>query len=570
MRLLSEKFPAELVVISVHSAKFPTEKLTGNIRQAIMRHGLDHPVVNDADFQLWQAYAVRAWPTVVLIAPQGKIVHTQAGEILAGEFIPKIEALIGESESKGLLDRTPLDLRSERSQEPLRPLSYPAKLLLADEGLLYVADTGHHRILELKLSEDGLSGEIRRVFGSGRPGLQDGLGAEAAFHGPRGLAQQQGTLYVADTDNHAIRAIDLAGGRVRTVAGTGQKAHGRFKLGQPTEVALRSPWALWAQENIVLIAMAGSHQIWALVNEERLGPFAGTGQEALLDGPLAEAAFNQPSDLAAGFGHLFVADSEASAIRAISLGEEPQVITLIGQGLFEFGDVDGAGHQVRLQHPAGLAFYVNMLYVADTYNHKLKTLDPTTGEVKTLIGSGRPGQADGPFDQAELFEPEGVAAGEGRLYIADTNNHLVRVADLKERMVRTLTLTGLEQLAPAAPLTEAAPARRLAPLTVGPGEVEIKLQIDLPPGYKLNPEAPQLLRVKANGTSTSHTFAAAETPSFKVAVDATTDLDLNLTVYYCETGDQRLCLIHDARFLLPLAVEAGAGANAVIRYEIEA
>jgi DNA-binding beta-propeller fold protein YncE len=559
LRLLREKFPNELVIISIHSAKFPAEGLTNNIRAAIMRHGLDHPVVNDVNFQVWQSYAVKAWPTIVVIDPQGKIVHTQSGEILAEEFAPQIEILINEFEAKGLLDRTLLDLLAERMQEPLRPLDYPAKVLLTNKRLLYIADTGHHRILEVQLSEDGLKGEIVRVFGSGQPGLQDGPATTAAFHSPHGLALSGDTLYVADTENHAVRAIDLASGLVRRVAGTGHKAHGRFIVGEPSETPLRSPWALLAVDDIVFVAMAGSHQIWTLLQEEQIGPFFGNGREALVDGDQMQSSFNQPSDLSLGMGHIFVADAEASAIRAIALlDEKPRVVTLVGQGLFEFGDVDGMGSIVRLQHPTGLTFYEGLVYIADSYNHKIKTLDPTTGQVKTLIGTGQPGHADGSFAQAELFEPEGIVAGQGRLYIADTNNHLIRVADLATGLLHTLMLRGLERLQPVTSDEARSPDLRFDPLLVRPGQVPFSFDIELPPGYKLNAEAPLMLRVTQNNASNTHTFEPGQIPTVTLAITSDQELTFGLTFYYCETEEERLCLIHDARFVLPcLTTEAG-------------
>ena len=410
-----------------------------------MRHGIHHPVVNDADFGVWQRYAVRAWPTIVLIDPQGKIVHTQSGEILADELAPAIRQLLDEAEQAGQLDRTPLDLQPERLAEPARPLDYPSKVLVPSDDRLFLADTGHHRIIEVRLAGDGLSGEIERVFGCGRPGLKDGPAAEAMFHDPHGMALDGATLYVADTENHAVRAVDLESGLVRTAAGTGHKAHGRFDLGAPTGTPLRSPWALLAADGVIFIAMAGSHQIWALLDGSQIGPFFGNGREALVDGSQIESSFNQPSDLALGMGYIFVADSEASAIRAIALAEKPRVITLVGLGLFEFGDVDGLGSAVRLQHPAGLAFDNGLVYIADSYNHKIKTLDPTTGRVETLVGTGQAGHADGPVARAKLFQPEGVAVRNGRLYIADTNNHLIRVADLSTGTLRTLTLRGLDR-----------------------------------------------------------------------------------------------------------------------------
>lgn len=546
-------------MIGVHSAKFPTEKLTANIREAVMRHEIEHPVINDADFQVWQEYAVRAWPTVMLIDAQGKIVHTQSGEILADDFSRLIQELITEADRQGLLDRSPLDLTSEVEIEPARPLAYPSKLLLTGDGRLFIADTGHHRILEIKLDESGLAGEIVRVFGSGQPGLQDGPATSATFHGPHGMALSDETLYVADTENHAVRAIDLASGMVRRVAGTGDKAHGRFTIGGPTETPLRSPWALLAVDDIVFVAMAGSHQIWALFQEEQIGPFFGNGREALVDGDQMQSSFNQPSDLSLGMGHIFVADAEASAIRAIALlDEKPRVVTLVGQGLFEFGDVDGMGGMVRLQHPTGLTYSEGLVYIADSYNHKIKTLDPTTGQVKTVIGIGKPGQADGPFAQAELFEPEGIVAGHGRLYLADTNNHLIRVADLAARQLHTLRLRGLERLQQPQSSKTCLPDRRFDPLTVSMGQVTFYFDIELPGGYKFNTEAPLMLQVTQPGLSHRYTFEPGQVPSVVLDIQGDQELIIDLTLYYCETEQERLCLIHDTSFVLRcLTVEAG-------------
>lgn len=458
-------------MIGVHSAKFPAEQITANLREAVQRHGIAHPVVNDARHGVWRSYAIRAWPTVLLVDPLGRIVQSRAGEIMAEELVGPIEALIAEHAAAGTLRRGPLAApgddgtgveastlprtgaralgdpdavpTSALQASPQGPLRYPAKLhaaLVDGEPRLYVADTGHHRILELALDADGLGARLLRAFGSGEAGLADGPAVEARFHGPHGLDLQAGTLYVADTENHALRAVDLVTGEVRTLAGTGEKAHGRFILGAPTETPLRSPWAVLAVERLLFVAMAGSHQIWVLIEERELGPFAGSGREALIDGPRAQAGFNQPSDLALGMSHLFVADAEASAVRAIRLDEDPEVFTLVGTGLFDFGDRDGVAGEVLLQHPAGLAFGGGHIYIADSYNHKLKRLDPTTARVTTLAGSGEPGHADGPFAEARLFEPEGIAVLGERLYVADTNNHAIRVADLGAERLETLRI----------------------------------------------------------------------------------------------------------------------------------
>lgn len=446
MRRLRERFRNELVVIGVHSAKFPSEELTANLREAVMRHGIEHPVVNDAGFGVWHSFAVRAWPTLVLVDPEGGYTGAYSGEIEAGQFSATVENLIQEFDREGLIDRAPLDFQKEAA--PSRPLAYPSKLLPVDSARLFVSDTAHHRILELALPSaliEGTPAHLLRVFGSGEEGMADGPAGEAAFHNPHGLAVIGKTLYVADTDNHAVRAIDLETAEVRTVAGTGMLGRGRRMASEnPREMPLRSPWALLPLETHLLIAMAGSHQIWLLLDNGRLGVFAGNGREALVDGPREQSSFNQPSDLTLGYGHVFVADSEASAVRAITLEEETvRVITLVGQGLFEWGDIDGVGPKVRLQHPTGVAFADGAVWIADSYNHKIKRLDPTNGKVESVIGSGAAGHADGPFAEARLFEPEGVAPLDGHLLIADTNNHQIRVADLAAQRLWTLDIEGL-------------------------------------------------------------------------------------------------------------------------------
>jgi len=458
LRRLRERFPEELVVIGVHSAKFQAEKATANLRQAVMRLGIEHPVVNDEAFRIWDHFAVKAWPTLVLIDPEGKVVAAQSGEIDAAATAERIAALIEASRRRGVLTPRPPAVLP-RTREPTGALRYPSKVLAAPGGLLYAADTGHHRVLEIQLGEGGRCEVLRAFTGTGTPsgtlsGDPSGApcgdpGGGAGFRHPRGLALRGRELFVADTDHHRVCKVDLATGRTVTVAGTGSKGQGLSPgASDALRVPLRSPWDLLDVEGeVLLIAMAGSHQIWALLANGTLGPFAGNGREALVDGPRGEASFNQPSGLATGMGHVFVADSEASAIRAIAFDggepphQEPRVLTLAGQGLFVFGDVDGTGPEARLQHPVGVAFRDERVWIADTYNNKIKVLDPARGTIVTVVGSGRAGRADGPLRAAELHEPEGLTfTADGHLIIADTNNHALRLADLEAGRLQTLEL----------------------------------------------------------------------------------------------------------------------------------
>jgi sugar lactone lactonase YvrE len=169
--------------------------------------------------------------------------------------------------------------------------------------------------------------------------------------------------------------------------------------------------------------MAGLHQIWRLYIQTReVMPFVGSGRENIDDGPNPRATLAQPSGLTTDEQRLFFADSESSAVRASDFSPEGYTQTLIGEGLFEFGDRDGKGLDVRLQHCLGVAYHENKIYIADTYNNKLKAYDLSTKECITVFGTGEPG---------ELYEPGGLSIwrdGAGvRLYVADTNNHRILV-----------------------------------------------------------------------------------------------------------------------------------------------
>jgi hypothetical protein len=438
LRKLERKYVGKLVVVGVHSAKFSGEQDTAALRQAVMRLAVGHPVVNDRDFRVWQEYAVRAWPTLMFVDPRGKVIGRHEGEFQLEAMDQAIAEMVGEFEQDGSLDPRPISFTSELEREPDRPLFFPGKLLadpLADR--LFVADTGHHRVLEVTLAD----GRVRRVFGSGQEGFADGSSSSAQFRGPQGLALAGDVLYVADTENHAIRRVDLTSGRVETAAGTGEQALRFQEGGAAREVPLSSPWDLVTYGDRLYVAMAGFHQIWELnLTRRTVFPWAGTGGEDLLDGPRRAALFAQPSGLAIdpSAGKLYVADSEASAVRAVDLGADGQVRTIVGQGLFDFGDQDGVGAAVRLQHPLGLALQDRLLYLADTYNHRIKRLDPHQATIASFFGSGAPGFEDGPAKQARFSEPAGITAARDCLYVADTNNHALRRCDLASGQVSTL------------------------------------------------------------------------------------------------------------------------------------
>lgn len=436
LRKLEENYGDALTVIGVHSAKFPAERAEAGLRDAIRRYEIQHPVANDADFRVWSEYAVRAWPTLFFIDPRGKIVGKHEGELDYESFETLLSAMTGEYDAGGLLDRRPL--RFELEAPPEGPLAFPGKMLADEEsGALFIADTNHNRILETSLL-----GEVRRAWGGGAQGFEDGDAASASFNHPQGMALRGAELYVADTENHAVRVLHLDTGGVETVAGVGEQARVYAPAGMPGKLAaLNSPWDLCIVNDVLYIAMAGAHQIWLLDLASGLTrPFAGSGREGIEDGPASQAWLAQPSGLTTDGSLIYFADSETSAIRVLDPASG-SVRTLVGLGLFEFGDVDGTGGNVRLQHPLDVCYSEGAVFVADTYNQKIKRLDPATRTVSTWLGSGDAGSRDGSGISAQFHEPGGLSLAAGKLYIADTNNHAVRVADIDSAEVTTLQIT---------------------------------------------------------------------------------------------------------------------------------
>ncbi|MBW4606479.1 MAG: redoxin domain-containing protein [Hassallia sp. WJT32-NPBG1] len=442
LKYLEQKYQDSLTIIGVHSAKFDNEKETENIRQAILRYDIEHPVIVDSGFRVWEEYTVRAWPTLIVIDPEGYAIASISGEGKRDVLDQLIAKVISEHRDKKTINFQELSLTLEKQRQPLiTPLAFPGKVLATNAGL-FIADSGHHRIV--MSSEDG---EILHLIGTGKPGLTDGSFNEAQFFAPQGMAfdEENQLLYVADTENHNLRRVDLKHQVVETIAGTGKQSrnihpHG----GVAKETALNSPWDLVKVGDIIYIAIAGSHQIWEMnLQTNIVKTYAGIGAEACIDGTLTESAFAQPSGITTDGQELYIADSEVSTIRGVGLIEPQKVRTICGSGdLFGFGDVDGQGFDVRLQHCLGIEYADNYLWVADTYNHKIKLVSPSTGNCQTILGSTA-GFQDGQGKESRFLEPSGLSVIDSRLYVADTNNHAIRCVDLNTFEVATMQFLGL-------------------------------------------------------------------------------------------------------------------------------
>lgn len=580
LKKLEAKYQNELAVIGVHSGKFNNEREAENIRQAVLRYEIEHPVVADSNFLIWNAYGVRAWPTLVLIDPEGNVVGSDTGEGHYEILDKLIGKLISEYRSKNLINDAPLPMSLEREKYGPGILSFPGKILTDKEtGRLYIADTNHNRIVI-----SSLTGEIVDIAGSGVPGNVDGSFEEAGFKHPQGMALQGKYLYVADTENHIIRKLDLEKKVVSTIAGTGKQAGYMASGGMGTLSSLSSPWDLVLLGNILYIAMAGVHQIWEMDLESAVfKPYAGSGREGCIDGALDRSALAQPSGLAVSGRKIFFADSEVSAIRYVDL-EKEAVRTVVGQDLFVFGDADGKGGEVRLQHPLGVAAYGGLVYVADTYNHKIKVIHPDTRECKTYAGIGKAGFRDGAKPQ--FYEPGGIAIANEKLYVADTNNHAIRVVDMKTKEVSTLRLKGRDTEYPVEDILlpefpDFAKTLEVPLITVNADtDVEIVINLRFPAGYHLNPSVPLKYSVEnskgirgegviKNTMMEGSSFSVKIPDGGKMFDEFETEITVSAVFYYCREDNQGGCFLEAVIWKQPVKMNGGNGKTLNFDYEIQ-
>jgi DNA-binding beta-propeller fold protein YncE len=470
---------------------------------------------------------------------------------------------------KGALNPRPIPVRLEAARELARELSFPGKVAVDPAGeKLYISDSDHDRIVVTTL--DGRF--VRAVAPAS--GIR--------FRHPQGLAFYRGDLLVADTENHSIERVDGKTGAVTRIAGTGEQGWTRSGTFPATKVALSSPWDLLVDGDDLYVAMAGPHQIWRMDLEAgTIGAFAGSGREARVDGAFASACFAQPSGLARHGSKIYVAGSESSSIRVLDLGEGV-VTTLAGgdrksESLFHFGDEDGRGFGRRFQHPLGVAFAGGKLYVADTYNHKVKQVDPEDGNVVTIAGTGAPGYRDGPGASAQFYEPGGLAAADGKLYVADTDNHVIRVVDLATRAVSTLALTGVP--VPMPPAAAGSTAVDTGPLPDLPGTVDRKVEgklpagdatltidLSLPEGADLSPGAPAQYRVLTVSGAVRATAPGGRISEEKTGIPLTVngpgELEVRAVYYWCDPSGT--CSIRSVRWRVAVAADPSAPAALVV------
>lgn len=420
MREIEEQFGDDIVVIGVHSGKYIAERETSRILEASLRFGLAHPVVNDRQFRVWRSFAVRAWPTVVVIDKNGYVVGAHAGEFTTATIRPLLDQLVWMPYDR---DVQPVPTRVDQPAIAPSILRYPEKVAV-DGGRIAISDTGNSSVL-IGILESPARARIQRRIKASAGGSKEGYAQAHSFKSPQGLTFEGDTLYVADSETHCIYEVNVVDGVARTLVGTG----GQMRSQHDRESgALSSPWDLTVVERTLFVAMAGTHQIWAIDRDSgRIRIHSGTGGEDITDGPNRDALLAQPMGITSDGERLFFADAESSAIRWADVAARGKVGTIVGTGLFDFGDVDGTGDQVRMQHQQGVALHPGgEIIVADSYNDALKLVNIETRSARTWLRG--------------FHEPGGLAAAEHHVYVADTNAHRIMVADYANGTMQELEI----------------------------------------------------------------------------------------------------------------------------------
>lgn len=420
---LQNRYHDGLCVIGVHVPRYTGQRDGAAVLKAVNRYQLRHPVASDPGYGLWQKFGLQAWPSVVLLDAQGRLVAIHTGEGHRQELDRRIATLLEDavSQDSRVYEAWPVVGRNE----PRLPLAFPARVV-ATEQHLYISDTAHHRVIETTLD-----GTLQRQFGAGNAGYWDGHLRDCGLSSPQGLAVGREYLYIADSGNHAIRRVHLLSGEVDTVAGTGKMGRERPQQHPaPTTVSLCMPVDLALHNEHLYFSVAGQHQIWDLdLNRRSLDILAGSGRFGMESGSGLYASFAQPAGLAVLANALIVADAGAGAIRAVRLSDR-QVTTVVGAGPWDPGDAAGTREAVRLQHPLGVATDPRgLIFVADSYNSKLKAINLKSGETRTF---NLP---------CALRQPEGVSCSQGTLWVANTNAHEIVRVDLANGSCRAIAVS---------------------------------------------------------------------------------------------------------------------------------
>jgi len=550
IKKLEKEYGNKLTVIGVHSGKFDNEKDFNSITKAVLKHDINHSVIDDSDLKIWNNFGVTAWPTLVLINPHGNVQKIYVGENDIKKLAKDVKKLI--SKYRHQINRSALPLVLEKNKIAKKVLNYPTKIEYAanfsykahNAAALFIANSGQNNILAVSLN-----GEIIAQIGSGRDDFEDGNFESASFNSPQGLLYKDGKLYVADTQNHAIREINFKDETVTTIAGSGHRGSvinseaidvKYAELASPTDIEF------YPDSNKIAIANSGTHQIlqYDLI-KKKISVLAGNGKEGIDDGSYPQNSLAQTSDLAYYDGKLYFIDSESSSLRV--LNKEGSVKTLIGKGLFDFGYKNGKKETALMQHPLGLTVDDTGIYISDSFNHVIKKYNQHSGELSDFFGSKK-GEVLSSAAKTEFDEPDGIVSFLDRFYVVDSNNN--RVVAINRNKLTSELLDVMPQLRlPKEGFLQYLPnLHKAEDVSVATSKVSVK--INFKKSWKINDLGPSFINLleivsdeEANLINTFDWNAIKNNELKLPKLDVTKNYMLQGTIYYCENKKNALCHI---------------------------
>ncbi len=547
IKKLEEQFGSKLTVIGVHSGKFENEKDPVAIKKAVIRYDISYPVIDDSDLKIWNSFEVKALPTLVLINPHGNVIKTYVEEDLE-----KIKSDIKHfvSKYKFQVNREPLPILLEKFNTIGNVLSFPTKLEYAADfsyksrhlPVIFISNSGQNTIIA-----SSLSGEMVLKIGSGKKGFEDGSFDVASFNSPQGIAYRSGKLYVADFGNNAVREINFKDGVVRTIIGSGIRGDIISEDLDAKDANLSSPTDVDFFGNGIAISNSGTHQILSYnPKDETISVLAGNGMEGSEDGKYPENSLAQTSDMSVFGRKLYFVDATSSALRVLS--EDGEVQTLVGGNLKKSGHVNGSKDQALLQHPLGVLADDTGVYIADSYNQKIRKYDFSSKKIHDLVGKNR-GDKVGSSSISEFDEPEGMIAVLDRFYLADSNNN--RILVLSRGSFSTDLLNVMPPLKlPKEGFLQYLPNLQKSEDIVVKSNSEISIKIDLKNGWKINEDGPSFVNLlelkddKEANLVSSFDWHSVKSKDLKISKlkDGKTYV-LQGSIYYCEDKPNALCYI---------------------------
>ncbi|MCB1178474.1 MAG: hypothetical protein KDK36_12890, partial [Leptospiraceae bacterium] len=430
-----------------------------------------------------------------------------------------------------------------------------------------------HRILKI----DFETKTVNEIIGNGEPGHKNGNYKTTKFFKPRGLYKKENFLYVADYGNHSIRRVDLKNKIVSTVAGTGKNSDDSAKEGNAPTSSLNYPLDITEIENKLYITQMGDNKIVTFdLNTGNLDIFAGNGEKNIKDGDPLFSSLAQPTGIVSKDKDLYFLDSDGNSLRRAETEYSGKIETLIGKSLFDYGDSDGSYNGTKLQFPMGIFLKEEKLYIADSFNNKIKEVDLTAKKVTSLKAYEKQKKFSWIKKEANFNEPSSILIKNGNAIISDTNNHSLQLLNLEKKEVSEYFLNfPVEIIEPflKLKLDKIKETIEIPEETISITAPKIELNLELPKDYVWAENIPTFVKVESSNKNflelKSSVQGSIQKFDGKISASIKTNLGesnltwLIITHYYEEK--KKIQLVKKIKINTRIKIRSGGKANPILK-----